>query len=192
MKYTIYLFVVTAIIFVACNNNAEQSNSERESKEMEHAEHKHSSTESEVQKDVNANVIIDTYLQLKNALVADNEKEAAEAGKIMLAAFSNFDMVSLTEEQHKQYMEIANDAKEHAEHIMTSEIGHQREHFEILSIDVKDLISLIGTDKKLYQDFCPMYNDGKGAIWISEIKEVKNPFYGSEMLNCGEMQKEIN
>jgi hypothetical protein len=50
---------------------------------------------------------------------------------------------------------------------------------------------MFGTKQKLYQDYCPMYNDGKGAIWISETKEIKNPFYGSQMLTCGSLKKTL-
>lgn len=144
------------------------------------------------QKTSKSTMIIDSYLQIKNALVEDNKKEAAKASKMMLTAFSNFDMSKLTEEQHKEYMEILESAKEHAEHIVKSPIDHQREHFEVLSTDINDLIALVGTDKTLYQDYCPMFNDGKGAIWLSEIKGIKNPYYGSKMLTCGKMQKQIN
>lgn len=137
-------------------------------------------------------MIVDSYLQLKNALVDSNKKKAADAGKMMLDAFSSFDMASLTEAQHKEYMEILESAKEHAEHIVKSPLDHQREHFEVLSTDINDLITLIGTEKTLYQTFCPMYNKGKGGMWLSEFKEIKNPFYGSKMLSCGEVKKQIN
>ena len=109
----------------------------------------------------------------------------------MLQAFSDFEMSKLTDNQHILYMEIAENSKEQLEHIAKSPIDHQREHFEVLSNDLNDLISLIGTDKKLYQDFCPMYNDGKGANWISEIEDIQNPYYGNKMLTCGEIKKEI-
>jgi hypothetical protein len=36
-----------------------------------------------------------------------------------------------------------------------------------------------------------MYNDGKGAVWISEAKAIKNPYYGSQMLTCGSVKKEF-
>ena len=36
-----------------------------------------------------------------------------------------------------------------------------------------------------------MYNEGKGAIWLSETKEIKNPYLGGKMLTCGEVQEEI-
>jgi len=137
--------------------------------------------------------IIDSYLQLKNALVSDNSGDAAKAGQKLLDAFKNFDKSTLSETQKKEYLDIEEDAVENAEHIVknSDKIKHQREHFEILSVDINDLITLLGTDKPLYRDFCPMVNNGKGAIWISEIKEIKNPFLGSKSPSCGVIQKEI-
>jgi len=137
--------------------------------------------------------IVKDYLALKNALVADNNKAAASAGKQLFSTLKNVDMKSIPANKHKQYMDIADDAKENAEHIgdNAGKIDHQREHFASLSKDVSDLIALFGTTQKLYQDYCPMYNDGKGAIWISEAKTIKNPYYGSKMLTCGSVKKEF-
>lgn len=61
----------------------------------------------------------------------------------------------------------------------------------MLSRDVDDLLGVFGTSKVLYQDFCPMYEDGKGAVWISEYKEIKNPYLGTKMLTCGSIKKEL-
>ena len=36
-----------------------------------------------------------------------------------------------------------------------------------------------------------MFNEGKGGVWISQSKEIKNPFYGKEMLTCGEVKEII-
>jgi hypothetical protein len=36
-----------------------------------------------------------------------------------------------------------------------------------------------------------MYNNGKGADWLSKEKEIKNPYYGSQMLNCGSVEETI-
>jgi len=125
-------------------------------------------------------------------LTIDDEKEAAVAGKTMLAAFANFDMTQLTGDAHKTYMEIVESSKEHAEHIVKSPLDHQREHFEVLTTDMIDLITILGTSKTLYQDFCPMYNGNKGAIWLSEFKEIKNPYFGARMSSCGKVQKQFN
>jgi len=37
-----------------------------------------------------------------------------------------------------------------------------------------------------------MFNDGKGANWLSESKAISNPYLGKSMLNCGTVKKEIN
>jgi hypothetical protein len=36
-----------------------------------------------------------------------------------------------------------------------------------------------------------MYNNGKGASWLSETKEVKNPYMGKSMPTCGTLKEEI-
>ncbi|PKP29076.1 MAG: hypothetical protein CVU01_01775 [Bacteroidetes bacterium HGW-Bacteroidetes-18] len=145
------------------------------------------------QKTSKTTAILDNYLQLKNALVADNSEKAATAGKKLFDAFAQFNSASVDEAQKQEVAEIIDDAKEAAEHISmnSGKMEHQREHFEILSKDVEDLIAITGTDRKLYQTFCPMYNNKKGAIWLSETKEIKNPYLGTKMMTCGKVQKEI-
>jgi len=86
--------------------------------------------------------------------------------------------------------DIVEDAVEHAEHISESDIAHQREHFKVLSKDVIDMVAITGAEMKLYEQFCPMY-DG-GTAWLSTKEEVRNPYYGSQMLKCGKVQREIN
>ena len=136
--------------------------------------------------------IIEHYLQIKNALVSDNSKEAAVAGKKMFEAINKFDKSALTVKQKEIYIEIEEDAKEHAEHIgeNAENIEHQREHFDILSNDMYDLIKVFGSKQVLYVDFCPMYNN-KGAKWLSESKTIKNPYYGRKMPSCGSVKEEI-
>ncbi len=146
-----------------------------------------------VHKTSKATAILDNYLQLKNALVADKSEVAATAGKTLFDVFSQFDGAAVDESQKQEVIEIIDDAREHAEHISenSGKMDHQREHFEMLSKDVEDLIAITGTDRKLYKTFCPMYNDGKGGIWLSETKEIKNPYLGGKMPKCGTVQKEI-
>ena len=137
--------------------------------------------------------IVKDYLVLKNALVADNDRAAANAGKQLFANLNKVDMKTIPANKHKEFMDIFENAKENAEHIgdNAGKIDHQREHLASLSKDVSDLIALFGTTQKLYQNYCPMYNDGKGAVWISEAKAIKNPYYGNQMLTCGSVKKEF-
>lgn len=137
-----------------------------------------------------AKQVVADYMTLKDALVATDEDEAAKAGKKLESTLKDFNVSSFTSEQQKELKDIIEDAMEHAEHIGKSKIDHQREHFKTLSKDVMDMVAITGTAATLYQQFCPMY-DG-GSSWLSMSKDVKNPYYGSKMLNCGKVQKEIN
>ncbi len=190
MKKIILAAIIMA--FTACNSN-NKSEETSETSAMATSNASENIASGSTISSISINEIVNNYIKLKNALTKDDSKEAANAGNNIVTALSKIDMKSLSAEQMKSYMEIADDTKENAEHIGANagKIDHQREHFAMLSKDVADLIKIFGTSQKLYQDFCPMYDDNKGAIWISEFKEIKNPYYGSKMLSCGSMKKEL-
>ena len=139
--------------------------------------------------DAKAEAILSDYFILKDALVGDDTKKAAQSGTKLVASLKAFDMSSYTKEQQEELADIIEDATEHAEHIAESAIDHQREHFKILSKDIVDMVAITGTKNTLYQQFCPMYD--KGSAWLSASDEVRNPYYGSKMLKCGKVQKTI-
>ena len=145
------------------------------------------------QSSVSVREIISTYLQMKNAFTEDNSTGAATAGKKLETAFKSFDKSALTSIQKKTYEDVESDAREHAEHIGANggNIAHQREHFELLSKDIYDLVKAFGGGQVLYKDFDSMFNKGKGAFWLSETKEIKNPYMGKAKLTSGSIKEEI-
>ncbi|MGE8511763.1 DUF3347 domain-containing protein [Chryseobacterium sp. D764] len=132
--------------------------------------------------------IVEGYLPLKNALTKDDSKTASLEAKKLYSILKKQDGSKLNSE----VKDILESAAENAEHIgeKSDDIAHQREHLLSLSNDIADLIKEKGTDGlKLYQDFCPMYNNGKGGTWISESEEIINPYEGQKMINCGSIKK---
>ena len=188
MKNIIFAIAISAISLTACNNS---SNKSTESSKI-------NENQAPVVQNATASAspvggLLQTYLQMKNDFANDDDKGAADAGNKMLKAFNNFDKSSLKEADKKDFDDIANDAKEHADHIgmNAGKIKHQREHFDMLSKDMYDLVKKFGAGEKIYVDFCPMYNDNKGATWLSETKEIKNPYFGKDMNTCGEVKEEL-
>ena len=198
MKNKIIGFAIAAITLAACNNNNAADTKQTEVKNDTPAT-------STVQKVADTTVtpttaafpakeILAGYLQVKNALTKDNGKEAATAGNAIVATLATVDMKSISAEKMKSYMDIADDLKENAEHIGANagKLDHQREHFVMLSKDIADLVKTFGNGgQTLYKDFCPMANDGKGAVWISEMKGIKNPYLGKAMPTCGSVKETI-
>lgn len=189
MKTLIYSSAFSLLFLAACSNGSNKTQTAATSE----ATSTKSAVPESSEKDASTAVLLSSYIKLKNAFTTDNDKEAAAVGNEMVTAFASFDKKSLTPEQSKTYTDIQDDAKEHAEHIGANagNIAHQREHFDMLSKDMYDLVKLLGTNQPLYVDHCPMYNNNKGAIWLSEVKDIKNPYLGKAMPTCGTVKEEL-
>ncbi|MBC7511117.1 MAG: DUF3347 domain-containing protein [Ferruginibacter sp.] len=187
MKTLIFSIALSTIFFVACNSNGtKQETSATTTEKMDMTTNK--TAKGPVQG------ILVGYLDMKNALAKDDDKGAADAGNELVKTFDGFDKSTLNAEQAKMFADIQTDAREHAEHIGSNagNIEHQREHFETLSKDLYDLVKVTGAGQKLYYTNCPMYNNNKGASWLSETKEIQNPYLGKAMATCGSVKEELN
>ena len=186
-----------ALLFAACNNgsNDKSANADtaKAATEAVKTGAETPATSSNAQLTVSMAEIVKGYLAVKNALTTDKTKDAALAATTLETTFKSFNKATLSAEQKKVFEDVEDDAREHAEHIGSNggNIEHQREHFDTLSKDIYALIKAFGAGQQIYQDFCPMYNDKKGAIWLSETKDIKNPYYGKKMLSCGSMKEEL-
>lgn len=146
-----------------------------------------------VKASVSTEGIINSYLKIKNALANDNSAEAATAASNFAKAVADTKTDKIAAELKDKYSKSTDEAKKQAALIVSNagKIKQQRMDFAILSKNITSLIATFGSHQKLYQDYCPMYDQGKSGYWISEIKEIRNPYYGSEMLECGGVIKEI-
>ena len=119
------------------------------------------------------------YLKVKNALTAaepQKAKQAAEALSKELHAIEGCETTALIAEEIAQ----------------SDSIQVQREKFSILSSDMVALME--NTDIKsgtIFVQYCPMANEGNGAYWLASQKDIRNPYYGEDMLECGEVKNEL-
>ncbi len=197
MKNLVIGSAIAIVLFTACSNGS--SNTASEDKKDSDVAAQNTTAQEPTTTNVNdskatpVKELVSQYLQLKNALASDNGKDAATAGSGIMNALGKVDKTAFTAEQKKVYDDVSDDTKEMAEHISTNagKIEHQREHFDMLSNDVYDLVKTFGAGQTLYKDFCPMYNNKKGAFWLSETKEIKNPYLGKKMPTCGSVKEEL-
>ena len=192
MKTFVISIAALAIAFSACSNNSSQTK-QAANENKDTGVTKAQVPDTSGQQGTQVNEALNAYIQIKNALASDNGQEAAAGGNAFVTAIGKVDKSAMSAEQKQTFQEIADDAKEMAEHIGKSadKIEHQREHFDMLSQDMYDLVKSFGGGRPLYKDYCPMYNNNKGASWISETKVIKNPYLGKKMPECGEVKEEI-
>ncbi len=134
--------------------------------------------------------ILKAYLQLKEELVADDAKSAAETGEALVIALNQMDAASFSTSQKSELRDIIENATQHATAISKTALDLQRTHFKLLSAEIIDMMAITGSPFTLYEQFCPMYDNG--SAWLSANKEIKNPYYGSKMLNCGVVKATID
>lgn len=130
--------------------------------------------------------VMTNYFKLQQALVKSDAKQAAAMAAELQKAIESIDMASLKAGEHTAWMQskekLSGDAKNIAK---SQDLKKQRQLFSTLSEAMYTLAKAADLPQPVYYHNCPMFNDGKGANWLSEEKAIKNPYYGSQMLTCG-------
>lgn|SRR5690554_615308 len=185
----IMMMAVVGLTALSCKDNKKEESQAEMHQEMTSTTNMEMDTHTQGS---HSKQVVAGYMALKDALVATDESTSQKAGKELEKTLESFNVDNYSAAEQEELKDIIEVAAEHAEHISRSDISHQREHFQMLTKDITDMIEIIGTDNTLYQQYCPMYNDDKGGAWLSMEKEIRNPYFGDLMMNCGEVQKEIN
>jgi copper chaperone CopZ len=130
--------------------------------------------------------IFENYFAIKDALVKSDSKLASKSAQDLLANINVIKMENLAAEEHTVWMKVLSSLKSNTDKISSStNLDKQRIVFMDLSANFYDLLKVSKQETAIYYQNCPMYNDGKGANWLSKENAVKNPYYGSQMLTCG-------
>lgn len=166
---------VIAFFLVACNSAANS-----EAPESSDAQ----TTETQTQADdqhMTAQAV-DAYMLLKNALIASDADGSVNAAMELKSELSGLpeDDTLLT------VMIMASDSLAHSE-----DLSVQRSAFEIISDNFYIYLKENGNGRPLYRQYCPMAFNNRGAYWISDEKQVMNPYFGDAMLKCGAVREEF-
>lgn len=136
--------------------------------------------------------VFDNYFAIKDALVQSNGNITSVKAKDLLNAITSVKMETLTTDEYDVWTKIMKELSFDTEHISdTKDVGLQRDYFMGLSKSIYQLIKVSKTEAFIYYQHCPMANNGKGANWLSKENTIKNPYYGSQMLNCGKTVETI-
>jgi len=133
--------------------------------------------------------IIDAYLAVKDALVSDDQNSASAKSADLVSALRAYEISSSKANDPEELERLQMEAVRISESLSSGDIVAQRENFQMLSGIMKDLLKIAGTDRTLYHQYCPMYKNNTGGMWLSASEEIKNPLFGSSMLTCGRVEE---
>ncbi|AWK02855.1 MerP protein [Flavobacterium crocinum] len=132
--------------------------------------------------------VYDAYFTVKDALIKSDSKLTSAKAKDLLTAITAVKMDKLKSNEHTVWMKVVKKLTADAKSISaTTDLKKQRETFKSLSKSTYDLIKVSNPTEPIYKQYCPMAD----ADWLSKEKVVKNPYYGSSMLTCGNVVETI-
>ena len=134
--------------------------------------------------------LYEAYLTLQGALASDNRNKAVSAAKAALGALDGVDMKLLEGGGHMTWMKHrGNLSKAIGEMTDAKNIEGIRAGFALMSEELPAVIRTFGLDidRPIYVLKCPMAFDGRGARWLQDTRETRNPYFGAVMLRCGEV-----
>jgi Cu(I)/Ag(I) efflux system membrane fusion protein len=134
------------------------------------------------------------YFAVGKALAGDDAIDASEGLKEMSADLAKVDKSLLSDAAHEAWMK-------HRATLMgilakTSEandLQKLRERFAPLSDETASLARRFPPKQEdaYYLIHCPMAFGGRGGVWLQNSPQIRNPYFGSAMLECGEVQETI-
>lgn len=188
MKKVKVLAIVAILGLVSCNTNTKKEGETIKETPLEQVGHTTNEAKYEVTElsyATSTKEILDAYFDLKEALQEDDAVEAQTAAADLLADLGTF---TTTDEAVKTLIEKM---KVEVEAMATEDIILQRAHFEPFSHQTKELLQKVGSDRIVFEQYCPMYKDNTGGMWLSEEEALTNPLFGAMMLRCGATKLEM-
>lgn len=140
--------------------------------------------------------LLSDYYHVKDALVLSNDTLAIKATTRLVTQADKFDLSNF-----KADTNITDMAKGYLQTIVAegkalageANIEGKRKSFQMISDSFYDLIRTVRYDQAVvYHQFCPMAFNDDGAYWLSQTRDIKNPYFGKKMLSCGEVKDSLN
>ena len=125
------------------------------------------------------------YFEIRTAFAAD--KKPVEESSLSLHELST--QLTSSEDVTDQAKEQLSIVTENAEHLHHLPLEQARMQFKPISHAILELATQIrgeGNERVFRHFFCPMVKEGEGD-WLQFEERISNPYYGSQMLRCGEL-----
>lgn len=142
--------------------------------------------------------LLGAYYQVKDALVASDTTKASAAGRELITAADSLKVNEIQGDSTGKMKEIAKvfaGTISGSAQALVGEAGidGKRKEFEMIASAIWDLTRAIRYNgQKVYWQYCPMAFNNKGAYWLSNERDIKNPYFGSQMLECGSTEDSVD
>ncbi len=134
-----------------------------------------------------------SYVELKDAFVSSDAGKLKEEAEGTNEELAKVNMKLLSGAAHNDWMNYLTPIQASLKEIQSSDdIEVQRKAFSTLSDNLYKSAKAFGLGgKEAFYEFCPMAFSNEGAYWLSDQKEIRNPYFGDKMLTCGVVKEKL-
>jgi Cu(I)/Ag(I) efflux system membrane fusion protein len=191
------LFSAAGLIFINCGGNKKGHEGHEDAALDKSAESSASADVASPQFTVDAKFqqqlsnVFRAYISVKEAFVNSDAANVSAQAAAARQSLAGADMKLLSGAAHNDWMNYLSAMETSLKEMeSSSDIESQREAFSKLSENLYKSIKAYGLGgTTAYYDFCPMAFNNQGGFWLSNAKEIRNPYFGDEMLSCGSVQE---
>ncbi len=134
-------------------------------------------------------LVMTVYFALHDSLAQDNAQLALQSASGLRVALADIDTTGLSGEALVFWKRELANLNKIAERIMAAkDVDSLREAFSLLSDELLVVVKAFPseTGPQLYELHCSMAFNRRGASWIQDAKQPRNPYYGAAMLPCAD------
>ena len=133
-----------------------------------------------------------SYLQMVEAFVNSDGQQVEKEANNLLTAINQVNVKLVSGEAKVVWMEDRELMTGAANSIIEStEIADMRKTLPVISDQLYQSISRFQVATGGYRIFCPTALGAQGAYWLSNSREIRNPYLGDKMLNCGTVEEAL-
>ncbi len=161
--------------------------------DMDHDMPKTASHEVDAKFQEQLNAVFQSGLKLNKSFMTEDISEVKTAASNVKDRIEKVDMMLLKGQAHMDGMNYLKAMNSGLDQIaLASSIANQRNAFTEYNTGLYQSIKAFGIDQEAFYQFCPMANNNSGAYWLSDSKEIRNPYMGEKMPTCGAAKETLN
>lgn len=131
----------------------------------------------------------EAYFTIQVALAGDKKPPGNSVAELTTLAGKLAEMTDFSESIRNQFGKAATNA-EHLHHLSIEEARKKFKPISHLLVTLATTYRGANAKVPFYHFFCPMVPEGEGD-WLQPNNQLINPYFGSQMLNCGDLVRTI-
>lgn len=138
--------------------------------------------------------LVSVYLEDQRDLSRDKFPQSQKQSSAFQERLERIPADWMEEEDREEWRRLSAQLDQGAEQFSSAEgLDAARSGFRQISESLVAMLRRWGSEERrpLLVYYCPMAFEGKGGRWLQSAEGIENPYYGSRMFTCGQLEERL-